>query len=553
MLVTPPVRLGAWPPGAELTGLCASFARSSTSLMFAATHLRLSTMTQAGGGDVLSERAALSTNTPRWRRLVGAIVGRPVLTSVVVALGVRVSFALWTFVVHSYLIPDEIQYVALAKTVASGHTAEQWVQSYGQSLYDSTWAFMAPLTFLFRLLGPSRLWGQLIAVLFGAATAGLAAALTGLVTPRRTALFAGLVVALMPSQVIWSSVVLRESMVWAALALVGLGVALASRASNLLFPVALIAAGLLALGVLREQTLIAAAWSLPIALLVGATRGRLGRFAAGLALAGVVPLVAGYGVAGWSVVRTQIPALAVTRTNMALNANSAFTPATLVMPPSVDGVVPPSVDGVVPTTVRGAKAVRPRSGQDWNVAQGKVTFADGSTAPAVIGSQGEVYSVDNSVGGNIDQGFGGLIATTLRPWPGESLGSRQLLATSFENLLWYALYVLALVGALSFRRTAAVTAFPILVSGAIVVIAALTQGNLGTAFRHRGQLLWAIAILAAIGLERLRSARSTSRGPIGLDDEVEASEVMPVHRPARRTPLRSLYQSQPPASAAWLD
>lgn len=38
----------------------------------------------------------------------------------------------------------------------------------------------------------------------------------------------------------------------------------------------------------------------------------------------------------------------------------------------------------------------------------------------------------------------------------------------------------------------------------MIGIAALTQGNVGTAFRHRGQILWALAILAVVGAGRLR-------------------------------------------------
>jgi hypothetical protein len=32
---------------------------------------------------------------------------------------------------------------------------------------------------------------------------------------------------------------------------------------------------------------------------------------------------------------------------------------------------------------------------------------------------------------------------------------------------------------------------------------ALTEGNLGTAYRHRGEFVWVVALLAALGLSRV--------------------------------------------------
>jgi hypothetical protein len=37
----------------------------------------------------------------------------------------------------------------------------------------------------------------------------------------------------------------------------------------------------------------------------------------------------------------------------------------------------------------------------------------------------------------------------------------------------------------------------------IVVVYALTEGNLGTAFRHRAEAIWAVALFAAVALEKV--------------------------------------------------
>jgi hypothetical protein len=51
----------------------------------------------------------------------------------------------------------------------------------------------------------------------------------------------------------------------------------------------------------------------------------------------------------------------------------------------------------------------------------------------------------------------------------------------------------------------------VLVMGILVGIAALTQGNLGTAFRHREQMLWGLALCAAAGAEWLVVHASAAR------------------------------------------
>jgi len=72
-----------------------------------------------------------------------------------------------------------------------------------------------------------------------------------------------------------------------------------------------------------------------------------------------------------------------------------------------------------------------------------------------------------------------------------------------ESGIWAGLYVLAAVGVWRRRKEFAVMAFPFLFAVSFLVTGAVTQGNLGTAFRHRGQVLWALALMAGIGYESL--------------------------------------------------
>ena len=91
-----------------------------------------------------------------------AVARHPALAVFALALVVRVVVAVLsaTFT-RGVLIPDEGQYIDLARTVAHGGTADSWAPAYGQTLYDSTEAFIAPLVGLFKLFGPTRLLGEL--------------------------------------------------------------------------------------------------------------------------------------------------------------------------------------------------------------------------------------------------------------------------------------------------------------------------------------------------------------------------------------------------------
>jgi hypothetical protein len=428
-----------------------------------------------------------------WSRVAARALRRPVITVVIVAGIVRVAFALASFALNSgTLIPDEIQYIDLARVVADGHTADSWAPFYGQSLYNSTRLFSGSLRFTFDLLGPSRIWGQLLAATFGTATAGLTAALCRRHVRPALALGGGIFIAVLPSQVLWSSVVLRESMVWTALAVVAAGLLITRRtgARWLVAGTGTVALALLCLGVLREQTLVAAGWSaVLVAPLLAPTR-RLWRTTAIAAVAVTIPILGGLGPGGWNLVTRAVPSLGSTRTNMAIAADSAFVPTSIVNRPSNTRIRPDDGSGAHATSTT-------------------------TTAPSqdlVASKAGDVYRVDNSAGGSARSFLPGIAAVAFRPFPWEGGSDLTSRFAAMEDLLWYALYaggIAALVLSRGERRSAA--AFPAVLTAVVIGIGALTQGNLGTAFRHRGQYAWALVLLTAIAVEELIHRRDRGR------------------------------------------
>jgi hypothetical protein len=108
---------------------------------------------------------------------------------------------------------------------------------------------------------------------------------------------------------------------------------------------------------------------------------------------------------------------------------------------------------------------------------------------------------------------GGLVAFLLRPFPGQHGHGLSYDLAALEELLYYPLYLLAALGLVAYRRRRDVLAFPLLVAILIGGIAAESEGNLGSAFRHRDQLLWVVVLLATLGAHFVFSRWRSSSAP----------------------------------------
>jgi hypothetical protein len=408
------------------------------------------------------------------RRLVALVIERPVASVVLIALLARLAVAIASYAINDrYLIPDEHEYVDLSTVMVHGGTPEQWFPGYGDTFYESTRGFMAPLVLLFHVFGPTRLTGQIYVVVFGAAVAGLTVILGLRFLRPAYAVLAGLVVALTPSQVLFSSVVLREAHVWLALAVVAFGAVLAVSTDlrRLVTGLGVATVGLLLAAFLRDQTALAACWALVLAMMIAPRRRWATRVAVALAIAAIVPWVGGAGVAGWRLTSETAAQLPQTRAKLAVGAKSAF--------------------------------VEPR------------TQAQSAAEPPDAGIRDNLARVPE-----------GLVDVTIRPFPWEATAGIALLLARIENLEWYLLYGLAAVGivvSVRRRRDRWALQFPVLVMGMLVGIAALTQGNLGTAFRHRDQMLWALALCAAAGVQWFVHDSRWARDPRSVVESESAS------------------------------
>ena len=445
------------------------------------------------------------------RSSMAVMTSHPVLSSFLIALGVRVVVAISTGLAHKgTLIGDEGQYLILALMASEGKLSSGFWSGYGQSLFDTTRTFTWPLTALFWLFGPSRIVAQLFVATFGAVTSACAACLASRFLRKEFALGAGLVVAFFPSQILWSTVVLRESLIWAGLAAIAVTVDYSQRSeSDLRTALLTVLLGLLFVATvwLREQSALIALWCLYPALLVGRSRLRV-RILTASCLLIFAPWVMGFGPGGSDYARNAVGIMGSSRSYMAMGADSSISEEIHGCPP---------LPFPAPESVGSGAATRliDREQGEW------ICIHD---------SQGVGRFVDNRLLTSFRRIPGGLHDTMIRPLPswGDGRSLTRVLA-GWESLLWISLYGLAAYGLWVHGKGHRVLIYPTLLLFAISISGAVTHGNLGTAFRHRGQICFVLAVLAMAGVQaivegRRMKSRERSLGTVSDDEHVDRDE-----------------------------
>lgn len=334
----------------------------------------------------------------------------------------------------------------MARDAAAGRTAT-WT-AYEHWLYAYTATFLVPLTAVYALFGPVPIAGQLLVASVGSLTCVFSYHQVRRALTRGYAVAAALVVAVTPSQVLWSSLTMKDAFVWTTTAALGLVAAagLAPKSPRRLAMIVAAAAVLLALiESLRPHTLVISAVALALTWFLPG-QYRSARALAGVALVVLVPYAFGHGLAAQTLL----------------------------------------------------------SGRAETITQQRVANASapGETSIGKVAAKADLAYLPT-----------GLSVMVLEPVPWRDTDSRPLSLAKIEMVIWYPLVLLALAGATLARRHAGFLAFPILYAGATLLTYSLIEGNLGTALRHRGELLWPLAVMAAFGTwaarERFRAGVPT--------------------------------------------
>lgn len=519
----------------------------------------------------------------------GLLTAHPVRLVFAAALAVRflaVPLVALRFGAEGIAVDDDT-YSQLAADVAAGETG-QW-SAYQRNLFERAGTFLIPLSLLYEVVGHRPLAGAAAVALVGALGAALVVRLAGEVLEPVWAGAAGLVVALLPSQIAWSSTTLKDPFVWTVVVALGLAAATAARSTGARLALALAALPALVflLGHLRLHAAVLAAWALVATAWWGRRGTRWWRLAAALAIAVVLPVTLGAGPGGMGLALRTVGGLELVRAANASEADSSFRDGSLLRARIVQAVetdelgVLAALDAhalddqqleLLATVLRDLSALvaeeqdQPLSEQLASsadaVAGGNqraaaasiraiVTVARGSTrgtpregdgaAPAAeAGSGATVVQVAvaqaTERGGRGDRPLPepvgpppaprpplelardllarqvpalveGLPVVLAAPYPWTRPSSGTVRLAQLESLVWYPLLLLALVGVTDGIRRLRPWAFTIAVGAGTLVVHALTQGNVGTAFRHRGELVALVALLAAAGARRLVASR----------------------------------------------
>lgn len=396
-----------------------------------------------------------------WTRLpqVGRFVReRPVLFVFLVALAARLTAIIvgHLFLSDDFLAIDDDTYFAMATQAVDGSSAEWGADLRGLS--RSAAAFVLPLTAIVHVVGPSRLAVNVFVALLGATTAGLTTVLGFKLASHRAGLIAGLIVALLPSQVAWSSTTLKDPLVWALE--VGVVVAVVYAIRDPRFRVLALsfgAAGLLALCFTRLHSAVVLGWAIVFAGVWLWGRWGPRPLLIAVAMAVFVPWMAGAGPGGWE---------------LALNAPAPSTQRSLA--------------------AQGADSAIDESSTSSDTTDAALTGDDDRPA-------GSVLLISELA--HLPKGYAVMF---LEPYPWDERNGARFLLAKIDTVLWYPLVALGVVGAyVSLRRSTLASIVVVVVVG-LATMFALFEGNLGTAFRHRGELVWGIALLAGIGWERVR-------------------------------------------------
>ena len=446
----------------------------------------------------------------------------PLLTLFLIALAFRLILVVMSGQFQGFVL-DDGTYHMMATSMADGDLSN-W-DDFTYSLYWRTAAFLAPVTALYKIFGPVIAAGQVYVAFVGALVVVVATRLALEILPRPWALATGATLALLPSQAFWSSQLMKDASVWLALVIIAAAVAIAGRSKGL--PLLLsgvgVAGGLVALAFLREHTLVVASWAVMTASIAGIASERVKRVAGALFLCITIPWgIAAIGPAGLDLVMNA-GSMEVVRFQMAQGANTAIVDTTPggteselnnviikqqelsreaeAVQRQIDQIAasggegsdePDEGEGVIEKPVPELKEDLARIQDEMDTLLAKQTQLQGPPPGAQL-EEGE--SLDPSLS-HLPRGLSVML---LEPFPLPFEGSASLRLARLESLVWYPLLLLAAVGLWRARSNLRTLAFPLLAGAGIVVMYALSEGNVGTAHRHRGEIVWVVVLLAGVG------------------------------------------------------
>jgi hypothetical protein len=438
------------------------------------------------------------------RRVSRQVEKHPTLAVFCFAFGIRLLVAVVVAVhFHGVLFQDDAGYLQLAANAPTS-ASDSW-DAGTWDFYYGVGALLVPISALFAVFGPYPILALTYVAVLGATAAALSYRVASLTLPTRAALVAGAVVAALPSQVLFSSVVLKDAIVWAVLAGFALVAAVANRARTvriLLLTATTLCVLAFVMAHLRMQTLVVAMWATAMAAWFGHASLRVRRGLGAVVLGVALPWALGAGPAGTDLLRQAGQGLTEVR---AAGAQGAAT-----------ALVAPAPAGGGPVATAPSPGADQTTGGPLPSSTGRPATpnsAGGTASPGALptpvddGGAAVTTASEDELSANVRYFPKGISVMLFGPFPWEPARNINLVLAHAETLLWYPLVLLAILGALVGWRRRDVLAFPVICGAGVLAMYGLAEGPFGTAFRHRGVSVWAMAVLAAVGLDWARNKR----------------------------------------------
>ncbi len=410
------------------------------------------------------------------------MLARPLWTVFVTALVVRLCVvALVALFADGYLFQDDHGYLQLAEQ----HTdrSELW-DAGSQRFWKTNLSFLAPISFLFDVVGPYPALAQSLQALAGAWTATCVTMLVGRHARPGISLGAGMVAALYPSQVLWSSLVLKDALVWMCLATIAVVIARWQESGDRV-PFAIGSTGLLLLLLylshLRAHTLVVTCLALVASVSWRPSPLRLARIVIALLFLLLIPLTVDVGLGGNRLWRIGLFGMEEQRQAGAVGAATALVE--------------------IPAHTQ------------LSLAQERVAALEAELKLARGDLENWIGQVESTIPSTITDDLlylpTGIRVMLVDPLPQHLGNNRNLILAFSEHLIWYPALLLCLLGLPSALRGSAELTFSSFVALGLLVMWALVEGNFGTAFRHKGEFVWAVLVFAGVGAEQLARRRSS--------------------------------------------
>jgi len=404
----------------------------------------------------------------------------------------------------SCLFADDCGYLTVLKIHTEGRPEELWTPDMSK-YWNIHIAFYYPAFLLSKIFGFQLFIPQLLSVIAGSLIPLSVTAILKNHTSLKIAILCGAVCSLWPSQVLWSSIFLRDSASWTGLISIALIILYWTKAKSIkgiLFGGLLLALVSLYLGHIRSHTLVTALIAVLIAVLISVSltsrAKHFGRVSIAFLCFLFIPLISNVGIAGSELL--SLNDFATQRAAGAVEASTSLVGPAIKYHSDLD------------SDCFDATGYEFSGMPDPNFEYGPEFDGYLQAIETCRLKPDEIPEApDNSWVAHIKYLPTGLRIMLIDPLPNQLHKSNSLIPPFLENIIWYPVLLFALYGSSYLSKRNTETLYVALTVMGLATTWGLIEGNFGTAFRHRGELFWGVIIFAGLGLDKFLKKKSNRK------------------------------------------